>query len=303
METFDKQLRYIIKIAEVKSLSRAAEDFDCTQPALSRQLAALEAHLGCSLFLRTGRGMDLTDSGRNILEKVRPAFATIDAALGNLRDKAEMQSVLRVATVHTLSYYFIGELVNRFANQHSSVSLSVMGRSSPEVVELVVSGKADIGFVYDTAVTSDKIVSTPLFDDEMCLVVPPGCELVDDVDLTQDMPRLIGFPSHYALRRMIHRSGLNPRIVAEAETIDAMLEMVASGTGACILPSRMPDRLLAQYGLRKLRISTPCMTRRVVVIEHADRRDLPIIWKLTRTAMEVSGAENTVNGLSSSYPE
>lgn len=290
METFDKQLRYFIKIAEVKSLSRAAEDLECTQPALSRQLASLEAHLGCALFVRTGRGMDLTDCGRRILEDVRPSFITIDSAISRLRDKNEVQGALTVVSVHTLSYYFIGELVKEFSTRYPGIDLSVMGRSSPEVVELVASGKADIGFVYDTAVASEKIVSTPLFDDEMCLVVGPGCTVVDGVDLTRNMPKLIGFPPHYALRRMIHSSGLNPHFVVEAETVDAMLEMVASGVGACILPKRLADRVLSQYQLRKVQIGNPLMRRRVVAIERIDRHELAVMKQLMLTAIAVARA-------------
>ncbi|BEP38522.1 LysR family transcriptional regulator (plasmid) [Variovorax sp. V59] len=288
METFDKQLRYFIKIAEVKSLSRAAEDLDCTQPALSRQLASLEVHLGCALFTRTGRGMDLTDCGKRILEEVRPSFATIDVAISALRDRNDVQGSLRLACVHTLSYYFVGELVKKFSARYPATNLSVMGRSSPEVVELVASGKADVGFVYDTAVASEKIVSTPLFDDQMCLVVGPDCTASDGVDLRTDMPKLIGFPAHYALRRMLHSSGLNPHFVAEAETVDAMLEMVGSGVGGCILPERLPDRVLNQYRLRKVRIGNPCMSRRVVAIERADRHELAVMKQLMLTAIEVA---------------
>jgi LysR family transcriptional activator of glutamate synthase operon len=145
MDSFDRQIRYFLKIAEVRSLSRAAEDLDCTQPGLSRQLAALEAHLGRALFSRTGRGMDLTDAGRQLLEAVGPAFASIDGALRALRAQDELRGALRLASVHTLSYYFIGEVMAKFSQQYGMVSLSVMGRSSPDVVELVESGKADVG--------------------------------------------------------------------------------------------------------------------------------------------------------------
>lgn len=290
METFDKQLRYFIKIAEVKSLSRAADDLNCTQPALSRQLASLEAHLGCSLFVRTGRGMDLTDYGKRLLEEVRPSFATIDASIGMLQDRNEVHGVLKVASVHTLSYYFVGEMAKKFTTRYPGINLSVMGRSSPEVVELVESGKADVGFVYDAAVASEKIASTPLFDDEMCLVVGPECHVEDGVDLMRSMPMLVGFPPHYALRKMVHSSGLNPHFVAEAETVDAMLEMVASGVGCCILPRRIPDRILGQYQLRKVNIGSPKMSRRVVAIARTDRQELAAMQKLLLTAFEVASS-------------
>jgi DNA-binding transcriptional LysR family regulator len=56
VENLDRQIRYFIRIAELKSPSRAADSLDLTQSGLSRQLAALEAFLGTPLFSRTRRG-------------------------------------------------------------------------------------------------------------------------------------------------------------------------------------------------------------------------------------------------------
>ncbi|WP_054488742.1 LysR family transcriptional regulator, partial [Achromobacter sp. 2789STDY5608621] len=252
MDTPDRQLRYFVRIAELKSLSRAAEDLDQTQSGLSRQLAALEAHVGKPLFVRTGRGVELTEAGARLLEGIQPAYRAIDQALEAVRQREGVtQGSVRLATVHTLSYYFMADVVAQFVSSREHVNLSVMGRSSPEVVTLVESGKADIGFVYDAAVASDALASTPLFDDDMCLIVRDGVAAEDGVDLGAMALRLVGFPSHYALRKMIHSAGLQPEFVAEAETIDAMLKLVSSGVGACILPSRIPQKLLTDYGLRK----------------------------------------------------
>jgi hypothetical protein len=72
MENLDRQVRYFIKIAELKSLSRAADSLDLTQSGLSRQLATLEAYLGKPLFSRTGRGVELTAAGQIELLSDRP---------------------------------------------------------------------------------------------------------------------------------------------------------------------------------------------------------------------------------------
>lgn len=296
METFDRQVRYFIKIAEVKSLSRAADDLGCTQPALSRQLAVLEEYLGCTLFMRTGRGMDLTDSGQRLLDEVYPSFARVDAALGMLRDKTRIQSTLKLASVHTVSYYFVGDLCKQFSSQYGGATFSLMGRGSPEVVELVESGKADLGLVYDTAVASEKIISTPLFNDQMCLIVGANSSAKHGIDLTECQLGLVGFPMHYALRRMIHSNGLNLRFVAEAETIDVMLEMVASGMAdGCILPERLPIQILERRQLRKVRIGNPYMSRRIVAISRIDRGDLTVTKQFVQTAVQLAKIIDRVN--------
>lgn len=289
LESIDRQLRYFLCIAELGSLSKAAEDLEQTQSGISKQLSALEAHLGQALFSRTGRGMQLTEVGLRLYDSLRPAYREIDRALDGARQHSGSQGSIKLATVHTLSYYFTAEVVATFVSRLPAANLSLLGRSSPEVVTLVESGKADIGFVYDAAVDSGEVTSVPLFDDVMCLVVSSSSAVPEPVDLSTGTPRLIGFPAHYALRRMIHSAGLNPTYAAEAETIDAMLKLVSMGVGNCILPCRIPDKLLLEYNLKKLAISSPPLRRRVVAIHHASRPASPLLKQLLDCARDIAG--------------
>lgn len=290
MEIFDRQLRYFISIAELGSLSKAAEVLDQTQSGLSKQLATLEATLGQALFVRTGRGLQLTESGGKLYEATKLAYRDIDTAVSHVRRQGQTHGTVRLATVHTLSYYFTCEVIARFVSAHPLVNLSLMGRSSPEVVSLVESGKADLGFVYDSAVDSGVLTSRDLLEDEMVLIVRQDSAVTGPADLTQLPLRIIGFPAHYALRRMIHSAGLQPTFVAEAETIDVMLRLVSSGIGDCILPARTPDKLLADHGLRKVAVSRPLLKRKIVLVTRADRALSPMMADLIQCAVQVAKA-------------
>jgi LysR family transcriptional regulator, transcription activator of glutamate synthase operon len=286
MESLDRQIRYFIKIAELKSLSRAAGSLDLTQSGLSRQLATLEAYVGKPLFSRTGRGVELTDAGRILLETTRPGYSVIDRALETVREKEGItQGCVHLAAVHTLSYYFTADVVAAFVGARPHVNLSLKGRSSPEIVELVETGRADIGFVYDSAVASPDITTIPLFEDEMCLIMREAEAYPDGVDLTVAAPRLVGFPQNYALRKMLEGIGIYPEFAAEAETVDAMLRLVSWGIGACVLPSRMPDGIVKDYGLRKLRIDRPVMRRRVVAIVRREPQPTGLVKQLLDMAV------------------
>ena len=288
METMDRQLRYFICIAELGSLSRAADALDQTQSGLSRQLAALEARIGQPLFLRTGRGVELTEAGKLLYDATQPAYRGIDLAVERMRHQGVTQGTLRLAAVHTLSYYYTADLVAGFVSAHPSVNLSIMGRSSPEVVALVESGKADLGLVYDSAVDSGTLESCPLFDDDMALIVRHDSSLSGPQDLAALSLRLVGFPPHYALRRMIQSAGLQPDFAAEAETIDAMLRLVSSGVGDCILPARIPDKLLDDYGLRKLPVARPPL-RRVVAVTQAGKPRTPLLKEFLSRVEQLAG--------------
>lgn len=289
METMDRQLRYFICIAELGSLSRAADALDQTQSGLSRQLATLEARIGQPLFLRTGRGVELTEAGKLLYDATQPAYRGIDMAVERMRHQGVTQGTLRLAAVHTLSYYYTADLVAGFVSAHPSVNLSIMGRSSPEVVALVESGKADLGLVYDSAVDSGTLESCPLFDDDMALIVRHDSALSGPQDLAALSLRLVGFPPHYALRRMIQSAGLQPDFAAEAETIDAMLRLVSSGVGDCILPARIPDKLLDDYGLRKLPVTRPLLRRRVVAVTQAGKPRTPLLKEFLSRVEQLAG--------------
>jgi DNA-binding transcriptional LysR family regulator len=88
---------------------------------------------------------------------------------------------------------------------------------------------------------------------------------------------------------MLHSGGLNPNFVAEAETIDAMLKLVSSGIGDCILPSQIPDKLLRDYGLRKLKIKHPILHRRMVLIKHAERPLSTLALLLEQSIVALAG--------------
>ncbi|MDP9972208.1 DNA-binding transcriptional LysR family regulator [Variovorax paradoxus] len=288
IETLDRPLRYFLCIAELGSLSKAADKLDQTQSGLSKQLGALESNLGQPLFVRTGRGVELTEAGTKLYDALAPAFREIDRAVDSVRRQGVTHGTVRLATVHTLSYYFVAEVFSLFVSTHPDVNLSLLSRSSPEVVALVENGKADLGFVYDSAVDCGTLASKPLFEDEMALVVLDSSPLESPQDLATLSLRLVGFPAHYALRRMIHSAGLQATYVAEAETIDAMLKLVSSGVGHCILPSRIPDRLLADYGLRKVSIERPALRRRVVAISNTGKTMAPLTSDLLACVLQVA---------------
>ncbi|WP_233886357.1 LysR family transcriptional regulator [Paraburkholderia flagellata] len=265
----DHQLRLFVEIANCGSLSAAADTLSLTQSGLSRQLASLESALGQVLFFRTGRGVVPTEAGQKLLESARSAYQLIDNTLTELRDQHGVTAgTLNVATIHTLTYYFMAEVVAKFMAQRPSAGVVLLGRSSPGVIELVEAGRAEIGFVYDSAVASDELTITPLFEESMSFVVHESSRFAKlaAISLDDQTPPLVVFPTNYALRRMLHTSSFSATVAAEVETVDAMLKLVSLTNGQCILPSRIPEKLLREYQLTRVPIEHPLMRRRIVAI-------------------------------------
>jgi DNA-binding transcriptional LysR family regulator len=274
MKGIDYQLRLFLEIVRSKSLSRAADSLQLTQSALSRQLSSLEDYLGHRLFERTGRGVELTETGRKLKDATESAYELVDSAISRIRElEGVTEGSLTVATIHTLSYYFMADVVATFLAQRPKVNITLLGRSSTEVVELIESGKADIGFVYDTVVASDALNITPLFEETMSLIVHEDSPVAAHahIDLQRLSLPLVVFPAHYALRRMLSGKGIDFKVAAEVETVDAMLKLVSITSGQCVLPDRIPTKLLREYRLVHVKIVSPLLRRRIVAITRHGR--------------------------------
>ena len=198
-----------------------------------------------------------------------PGYDSVDNTLQRLREQQGVtEGCLKIATLHTLSYYFVAEVMARFMTQRPHVNVTMSGRSSPDVVEMVDTGKADIGFVYDAAVASDGVEITFLFEVEMGFFVHEQSPLasLEEIDLYEHVAPLIVFPPQYALRRMLQTEGLPVTIAAEVDTVDAMLKLTSLTQGQCVLPDRIPDNLIEGYHLKRVRIVKPTLRRRIVAI-------------------------------------
>lgn len=118
MKTPDAQIRLFLAIAQARSISGAAGTLGLTQSGLSHQLAGLETAVGHKLFDRHGRGVSLTDAGRKLQAAAQMAYEVIDNTVLQLREEQGVsQGSLRVAVIHTLSYYFMPDVVARFMSQ------------------------------------------------------------------------------------------------------------------------------------------------------------------------------------------
>jgi len=99
-----KQLRYFIAVATEGTFTRASSKLRVAQPALSRQIAGLEAELGTPLLVRHRRGVDLTEAGAALLERARLLLVSMDRLQAEIRNYAAVPAgLLRIGCTPTLT--------------------------------------------------------------------------------------------------------------------------------------------------------------------------------------------------------
>jgi DNA-binding transcriptional LysR family regulator len=271
------QVEGFVEVARQGNLSRAAEALFVTQPALTARLQTLEGELGTRLFLRSRRGMELTDAGRSFLPYA-------ERALLALRDGRElvaelgrgMAGELTLGAAPAVSTYVLPGLLVRFTERHPNVRLVVRTGHSEEVLQMALRNEIEVGLVRE--LRHPLLESRPLYDDELVLVVVPehpfAAAGVIPIERMSEA-RLILFDrtsSYYDLTNTLFReAGVAPRGVMELDNIDAAKQMVEQGLGIALLPRTAVAGEIEGGRLAPIRIAGAApIRRRIVAIRRAD---------------------------------
>jgi DNA-binding transcriptional LysR family regulator len=265
------QIQAFLTVAERRSVSAAAEVLYVTQPALTTRIKNLERELGVELFVRHGRGMRLTAAGRAFRPHAQRALESLAAGRELLRELREGRvGELLLGAAPAISTYVLPLVLTRFQATFPNVHLIVRTGHSEEVLELVLRGQVQIGLVRE--LPHPAVTSTPLYEDEIVLVVDPGHRFAAASSIAVDEladERLILFDrtsSYFVLTSAFFReAGVVPRGVMELDNVDATKKMVEHGLGIAFLPYTSVRGELAQGSLREVAIDGYEPVRRPIV--------------------------------------
>jgi LysR family transcriptional regulator, nitrogen assimilation regulatory protein len=258
-----KQLTTFVQVAELGSFTRAAAVLHTAQPALSRQVRALEVELRQSLFERNGRGVTLTPAGTRLLAHGRGILQQVQRAVQELEDlRGAATGVLSVGLPPSFSRTLTAPLVEAFRERFPRATLSVIEGLSHYMLEWLVQGRIDCALVYN-ATPSSAVALQPVLHERLQLVSAPvagprGARgKAGAVSLAELATLELVIPSRpHALRMRVEaalaEAGLVPRVALEIESVSAMLELVQRhrlhavlGPAALEGPA-VPQRLLAR---------------------------------------------------------
>lgn len=170
-------LRYLIRIAEERHVTRAARKLGVSQPALSAMLRKLEAELGTALLDRTGRGVELTAAGREFLVHARDAVLRADAGVDAVKQMSGLQrGSIRVGGGATATTYLLPRVVWAVRKAHPGLRFYVREAGSATVAAAVIAGELDVGIVTlpMPLEARQELLVINLVDDELRLIVPPS---------------------------------------------------------------------------------------------------------------------------------
>jgi len=235
-------LRAFLKVAELGSVTRAAEALHQTQPAVSGQVARLEHELGRALFERLARGVRLTDAGLLFRDKVEPILRQLDEAKAAMAVDPDAGR-LAVAAIPTVAPYLLPGVLTAFTAAFPKARLEVMELTTAEVRRHLADGQLDVAVVA-LPVADESLVVEPLFDEELLLAVPTGhrlarAKVVSMTDLA-DEPFVLLHDAHCLTGELLGfctRHRLAPLVTARIHQLTTLLELVRLGHGVSFVPA------------------------------------------------------------------
>jgi LysR family nitrogen assimilation transcriptional regulator len=271
-----RQLRTFRSVAELGSLSKAADRVRATQPGLSRQIKLLEQELGVQLFVRNGRGMLLTSAGRMLLDRTEGLVRQIEQVRDDIKStEGNPAGRVVLGLVPTVSAVLAGRLAHRILSQFPGISLGIVESYGGHLVEWLHRGEMDLAVTYGPAIDLHLCAQSIGYED-IAVVGPPGSglEARKQVDLDWLLKQKLIVPSKaHGLRTLLEKSvsrrKATLKALIEVDSYRAQISLMEEGLGYTLLPASAIRAELAAKRLEMAILVNPTISRELVLASPA----------------------------------
>ncbi|WP_445222841.1 LysR family transcriptional regulator (plasmid) [Bradyrhizobium sp. Pa8] len=258
-----RHLRYFMSIVDAGSFSRAATTIHVAQPALSQQIAALEAELGVSLLHRSARGIRPTREGHvlyreavSILQQVEQLPSVVRSTTG------EPEGLVRLGMSSVLAASFGCAFVDACRTALPKVHLRLVTGDFLRIRPLIASRALDICAVFEDEPTQG-FARQPLFHQRLHLIRPPNSKDVASFVSLEGLAEIpLVLPTRpntvrNALDRTFEVAGVIPNCIVEVDTFATALSFVKGGIANAIIPKDDVSDFPGHEDLRPIVIDPP----------------------------------------------
>ena len=282
-----KQLETFVHVAELGSFTRASGFLQVAQPALSRQVRALEVELRQALLERNGRGVTLTEAGTRLLAHARGILQQVDRARFELEDQRGAASGrLAIALPPSVSRTLTTPLVKAFRQRLPQAALRVVEGLSTFALEWLAIGRVDCAVVYNVT-PSQAVDLQPVLDERLFLVsARRGKAAAGTVSKSVTLDKLaetpLVIPSRpHSIRMLVEtvlaNAGRRATVALEVESIPAILDLVQQGDVHAVLTHNAVRSSGLEAAFQMRPIGKPPLTTTLWIATSAQRPRGPLI--------------------------
>lgn len=226
-------LKYFLELSNTLHLTRASERLGITQPALSHCVKRLESELACQLFLRSKKGVQLTQAGIRLKQSANSMIQQWDNLKQNILNEIEApQGVIKIGCHSAVAQYLLPTLLKKFLNKNPAIEIQLTHGLSRHMTEQVISSFLDVAVAVNPVAHPDLIIKE-ICRDEVCLWRAKNC-LNDDVLIIE--PSLLQTQD---ILQKLNKKGLHFKRIIESSSLEVIARLVSEGVGLGILPERV----------------------------------------------------------------
>lgn len=240
------QIRSFVAVARCGKFSQAAIELDLTQPTVSHAIATLEEDLGMQLLFRSKQGVNLTPVGESVLGHCDRILQSIeDIKQEANRYKSLSGGKIRISAFRGAAAQLLPKIRADFKLKYPQIEIQIVEeKDCPQVEQMVYQGKADLGLTI--LPTSKDLETMEVLRDDYIVLLPPNINLVNETNSKQiswtqllTIP-IISYPNHNScfkqIRQYFAAEGYQFKPAEQVRESDTIINLVATGSGAAILP-------------------------------------------------------------------
>ena len=243
-----KKLEVFLAFMERNNLAKVAEDLGQSVVSIHRALHSLEEALGCPLFRLEGRNLVPQDTAWRLAESARRVVGECQDGINAVRDMAGVSgSRLKLGAIYSLTLHCIPHLIVGTKLRKDGLNIDLTLGSNEELLQKLEEGRLDaIVIGAHEGIPAKRLITVPLFTDEMFLAVPLDSPYADrkNVDLHElagenFVTLTDGFITSFSFNRMMENAAISPEISMHVGDIFSLINLVSNGMGISLLPGRI----------------------------------------------------------------
>lgn len=273
-----RQLEMLEAVAKFGSITQAADALHVTQPAISIQMRKLEAQVGLPLLERTGRHVQVTEAGLEVVRHSKRIGAVIEDLKENLQQfKGVSKGILRIAVVSTANY-FIPDYIAQFRRAHPGVEINLRVANRDHILNLLETNESDLAITGQPPEDSD-LVARPFMENPLVVIAAPDHPLVGRKDLTPAqlakfdfVVREPGSGTRAVMERAFRKHRLECQVSCVMSSNEAVKQAVQAGLGLAVISRQTMELELETDRLAILNCDALSLMRRWYVVYRSFRR-------------------------------
>jgi LysR family nitrogen assimilation transcriptional regulator len=270
-----KQIRYFVEVARRGSINKAAKALNVAQPAVTRQLHALEEELGAQLLIRTRRGVKLTDAGETMLQHGQTLLADVlHIHEAVVETKASLTGTVRLGFVPTIAFMLTPILLEESTLRYPGVRLHIVEAARLTVKDWLIDDVIDIALMQELEGVGE-LRQRFIADEDLVLVGSREMLSAFGSSITwrqlATLPLIMTPGLHEFVQQWADEQYVRLNVVHSVNSIHAIMQTLKGGKFASVVPYSVVSERDDVGGLGALPLADPPITRRLVTAYNASR--------------------------------